>query len=353
AGLDRPVQIGKIQRFLVEHAWERTFNVFEKKPLDKGKVAVVGAGPAGLSCAAELAREGFAVTVFEALPEPGGVLRYGVPAFRLDKSFLERELEEIRALGVEFKCNARIEGDKSAENLLDQGFGAVFLAPGAWGAARLQADRETLDGLYSSVEFLRAMRDGGVGELEKSVKGKTAAVIGGGSVAMDCATSAVRLGARDVYLLYRRSWSQMPAEKEERLNSLDEGVQYLLLTQPTGYRKDDSGRVSGVTLVHTRLGAPDASGRRRPEEIPGSEWVLDVDVVIEAIGNKADEEAVKCWPNVAVDEKKLIKVEADVGQTSVKGVFAGGDIVRGPDLVVTAVQDGKNAARAIGKYLSE
>ncbi|MCP4691693.1 MAG: FAD-dependent oxidoreductase, partial [Desulfobacterales bacterium] len=212
AGLDRPVQIGKIQRFLVEHAWERTFNVFEKKPLDKGKVAVVGAGPAGLSCAAQLVREGFAVTVFEAFPEPGGVLRYGVPAFRLEKSFLERELEEIRALGVEFKCNARIEGDKSAENLLDQGFAAVFLAPGAWGAARLQADRETLDGLYSSVEFLRAMRDGGVGELEKRVKGKTAAVIGGGSVAMDCATSAVRLGARDVYLLYRRSWSQMPAE---------------------------------------------------------------------------------------------------------------------------------------------
>ncbi len=353
AGLDRPIRIGQIQRLLIEHGWERKFRVFEKKELDKEKIAVVGAGPAGLSCAAELAREGFAVTVFEARPEPGGMLRYGVPSYRLEARFLERELEDIRALGVEFKCNTRIQGEKSAENLLGQGFAAVFLAPGLWGAARLQAEPESIDGLYSSVEFLSAMRDGGLEELEKKVKGRTAAVIGGGAVAMDCAESAARMGAGDVYLVYRRSWSQMPAERDERFSSLDAGVHYLLLNQPAGYATDESGHISGVNLVRTRLGEPDSSGRRRPDEIPGSDWVLDADLVVEAIGNQADEDAAKCWPNVEVDGKKLIKVEADVGRTSVEGVFAGGDIVRGPDLVVTAVQDGKNAAKAIRKYVSD
>ena len=350
SGIDRPINIGKIQRFLVEHAWERNFTVFEKPALRSEKIAVVGSGPAGLSCAAELAKSGFQVTVLEARAEPGGVLRYGVPSHRLDKSFLDKEMDEIRALGVTFKCNAPIDVKNGAEALLEEGFDAVFLAPGLWDAARLKPAREDISGLYTSVEFLAGMRDHGVERLKKAFFGKTIAVIGGGSVAMDCAQSAVRLAAGDVYLIYRRSWSQMPAEADERVESLDEGVHYLLLNQPEDYVVEERC-IKGIKLLRTRLGAPDATGRRTPVNIEGSGWVLDVDVVIEAIGNRAPLESPGWYPGVAVDENRLVRADHETCETSVKGIFAGGDIVHGPNLVVTAVRDGKAAAKAIGKYL--
>ena len=352
-GADRPIQIGKIQRFLIEHSWDRGFKVFEKPAARNEKVAVVGSGPGGLSCAAELAKDGYQVTVFEARPEPGGVLRYGVVSCRFDLNFLEHEMEDIKALGINFECNTAIQGKEGAEKLLKDGFHAVFLAPGLWEAASIRPAGKAMDGLFSSVDYLAALRDGRLGEMEQKLQGKTVAVIGGGSVAMDCIESAVRLGAKDVYLIYRRSYSQMPAEADERIEALEAGVHFLLLNQPLDYVTDDQNRLTGLKLVRTSLGEPDASGRRRPEMIEGSEWIMDADVVIEAIGNIAAEDSPEWYPHVDLDDKKLIQVDPETGKTSVKGIFAGGDIVRGPALVVQAVADGKVAARAIREYLQK
>ena len=352
-GADHPIKIGKIQRFLIEHSWYLDFKVFEKPDGRDQKIAVVGSGPGGLSCAAELAKDGYQVTVFEARPEPGGVLRYGVVSYRCDLNFLEHELNDVKSLGVKFKCNAPIQGKDGAEKLLKEGYDAVFLAPGLWEAASIRPAGKDIDGLFSSVDYLAGLRDGRFEEMEHKLKGKTVAVIGGGSVAMDCIESAVRLGAKDVYLIYRRSYSQMPAEADERIEALEAGVHYLLLNQPLDYVTDDQNRLAGLNLVRTRLGEPDASGRRAPEAIEGSEWMMNVDVVIEAIGNIAAEDSPQWYPNIEIDDKKLIKVDPDTGKTSVKGIFAGGDIVRGPALVVQAVQDGKVAAAAIKKYLAK
>ena len=352
-GADQPIQIGKIQRFLVEHSWERGFKVFKKPEPRSEKIAVVGSGPGGLSCAAELAKDGYQVTVFEAKPEAGGVLRYGVVSYRFDQNFLKHEMADVEALGVKFQCNMPIQGKNGAENLLKDGFDAVFLAPGLWDAATIKPADKDIGGLFSSVDYLAALRDGHFKDIEKQIKGKTVAVIGGGSVAMDCIESAVRLDPKDVYLIYRRSYSQMPAEPDERIEAQESGIHFLLLNQPLEYVTDKKNRLKGLKLVRTRLEEPDESGRRRPVEIPGSEWIMDADVVIEAIGNKAPDESSEWYPNVKVDGKKLIKADPQSGQTSVDGIFAGGDIVRGPALVVQAVQDGKVAARAIKEYLKK
>ena len=352
-GADRPIQIGKIQRFLVEHSWERGFKVFEKPEPRSEKIAVVGSGPGGLSCAAELAKDGYQVTVFEARPEPGGVLRYGVVSYRFDMNFLKHEMADVEELGVKFECNTPIDNKDGAEKLLKDGFNAVFLAPGLWDAATIKPEGKDIKGLYSSVDYLSALRDGRFAEIEKKIKGKTVAVIGGGSVAMDCIESAARLEPKDVYLIYRRSYSQMPAEPDERIEAQEAGIHFMLLNQPIDYVTDKKNQLKGLKLVRTRLGEPDESGRRRPVEIKGSEWIMDADVVIEAIGNKAPDESPGWYPNVKVDGKKLIQVDAETGKTSVDGIFAGGDIVRGPALVVQAVQDGKVAARAIKEYLKK
>ncbi len=351
-GEDRPIQIGEIQRFLIEHSWERKVNIFPKAAPRKEKVAIVGSGPAGLSCAAELAKDGYQATVFEARPEPGGVLRYGVVAFRFDLNFLEKELADVKSLGVEFKCNTPINGPEQAENLLKQGYDAVFLGPGLWDAHRLKTEKPGINGLYSSVEYLAALRDGRLQAMADEVGGKTVAVIGGGSVAMDCIESAVKLGAKDVYLIYRRSYLQMPAEIDERHSAQEAGVHFLLLNQPVDYITAND-RITGLQIMRTQLGEPDASGRRQPQVIPGSEWTLEADVVIEAIGNKAPDDSPQWWPHVKVDARNLIQADSQTGQTSVPGVFAGGDIVRGPALVVNAVQDGKLAAQAIKEYLEK
>jgi NADPH-dependent glutamate synthase beta subunit-like oxidoreductase len=352
-GADRAIQIGRIQRFLIEHSWNVGFRVFDKPEPRKEKVAVVGSGPAGLSCAAELAKDGYRVTVFEALPEPGGVLRYGVVSYRFDDKFLKKELRDVKSLGVKFKCSTPIDADSGADKLLDAGYDAVFLGPGLWAAATLVPAGRKINGVFSSVDYLAALRDGRFDQTVKTIEGKIVAVIGGGSVAMDCVESAVRLGARDVYLIYRRSYSQMPAEPDERIEAQEAGVHFLLLNQPVDYLTDKRNRLQGIRLVRTQLGKPDASGRRSPVPIKGSDWTMNAHVVIEAIGNQAPEDSPRWYPGVKVDGRRLVITNPETGATSAKGIFAGGDIVRGPALVVQAVQDGKVAARAIKDFLSE
>jgi len=312
----------------------------------------VGSGPAGLSCAAELAKDGYQVTIYEARKEPGGVLRYGVVSFRFDMDFLAAEMADIKNLGVEFKCSSPIDSREGAEDLLKKGYQAVFLAPGLWDAVSLQDGAPPIQGLYSSVKYLEGLRDGRLESFTEEFENRTVAVIGGGSVAMDCVESAVRLGAKDVYLVYRRSYTQMPAEEDERIAALQKGIHFLLLNQRVDYVVDENKCIKGIELVRTVLGDVDASGRRSPVNVEGSQWILDTDVVIEAIGNKADDQSPAWYPNVKLKAKNLIQADPDTGRTSVEGIFAGGDIVRGPALVVNAVQDGKVAARAIKAYIA-
>jgi glutamate synthase (NADPH) small chain len=348
-GIARSVEIGKIQRALIEYSWKTSVPAPQVPEGHGGKVAVVGSGPAGLSCAADLARHGFSVTVFEERAEPGGVIRYGVPAYRFDTAFLKHELADIQSLGVKFVCGTHVEGAKGAENLLAQGYQAVFLAPGLWGAERIPGG-ENVEGVFTSVDFLASLREGRFAELAAYMDGKSVAVIGGGSVAMDCVQSALKLGARDAYLVYRRSFSQMPAEEDERLAALRLGAHFLALNQPVKYQVDSAGKLSGIALVRTVLGQEDASGRRAPSVIKGSEWTLEVSAAIEAIGNRVD--SVDWSGAIKVDRKGLILADGKTGKTSAKTIYAGGDIVRGPGLVVEAVQDGKLAARTIREALS-
>ena len=349
-GIGLPIKIGEIQRALVEHSRHIGFQPLAKPAARPEKVAVVGSGPAGLACAAELAKAGVRVTVFEERAEPGGVIRYGVPAYRFDRNFLEHELGDLRFLGVEFVCNTRIDGAKGAKKLLDEGYKAVFLAPGLWKAASLPGGKG-IAGVHDSIDFLSKCRGEKVNELAKLVEAKDVAVIGGGSVAIDCAESAKRLGARDVYLVYRRSFAQMPAEEEECLAALREGIHFLLLNQPVGYATDARGRLAGLKLHRCRLGAEDASGRRSPEDVPGSEWTLATQVVVEAIGNVPDGAD---WSGTAkTDKRGLIVTDGTTMGMASKAVFAGGDIVRGPGLVVDAVKDGKAAAKSIMESLDK
>lgn len=348
---DNPINIGKIQRFLIEHSWEMGFSVLKKGDPKPGKVAIVGSGPAGLSCAAELAKAGYSVTIFECKADAGGMLRYGVIPSRFDLDFLGKEIGEIKELGVEFTFNSKIEGPGAAENLLKKGFDAVFLATGLWAGTRLLSSGADYKGLYDCMDYLSALRDGRLDEIQKAIENKVVAVIGGGATAMDCVESAKKLGARDVYLIYRRSYLEMPAEKEERIHAMDAGVHFLFLNQPLDY-VTENGVIKGLKIAQTVLGEADESGRRRPVIVEGSEWTLDTDAVIEAIGNQAEENSPEAYPNVKVTGDKLVIADKNTGETSVKGIFAGGDIVRGPALVVKAVQDGKNAAKAIINYLA-
>lgn len=347
AGLDRPIQIGKIQRFLVEHSWQIGFNPLEKGPARKEKIAVVGSGPAGLSCAAELAKAGFQVTVFEARAKAGGVLRYGVPSYRFSPDFIDRELKDLTSLGVKLQCNKPVRGKGALEGLLKKGFAAVFLAPGCWEPLRLKVKAKVRKGVLAWTEFLTPLKEGKFAALGKQVKGRRVAVIGGGSVAMDCAESAIKLGAKDVYLVYRRSYTEMPAEEDEKQAALREGMHLLLLNQPVDYSTDAKGRLQAVRLVRTELSKPDASGRRKPVEVAGSNWELPIDVAIEAIGAQPARDSIEWSRSMKLSDGHLITVNPDTGETSVKQVFAGGDIIRGPALIIEAVKDGKTAAQAI------
>lgn len=347
SGIDRPIEIAKIQRFLIEHAWEIGFEVFEKPTPRPEKVAIVGSGPAGLSCAAELAKAGVQVTVFEANDKPGGVLAHAVPNYRCPEWVVQNEVRDLETLGVNFVCSTPIKGEAAVEGLLNKGFDAVFLGSGCWASVDLREDQEAMPGLYSAVDFLGALRRGEYEAMREAIEGKQVAILGGGSVAMDCVGCAIKLGARDVFLVYRRSYTQMPAEKDERLTALHEGAHFILLNQPLEYIKSEDGKLTGIKLIRTKLGEPDASGRRKPDNIPQTEWTLDVDLVVEAFGYQPLPESSKWYPNVEVNNKGLAIIDQNTGRTSHPKIFAGGDIVRGPDLIINAIHDGKLAARSI------
>ncbi len=348
-GIDKPIQIGKLQRFLVEQSWKTKNDVHKEflesklKPDQRRKVAVIGSGPAGLACAASVARAGHSVTVFEAKKLPGGVLRYGVPSFRLPDEFLDRELLEIKDLGVKFNCSKPIKGKDEAQKLLKKGYSAVFIGCGLWEASRLETPARPRE-VFSSIKFLEDYR---TKNSSKNLKGKRVGIIGGGSVAIDCARVALAMGAEEVSIIYRRSYLQMPAEPDERLEALNEGIHFLLLNQPVDYDIDKKDTFKGVRLVRTRLGKADASGRRTPEEVKNSEWTLEVDMVVEAIGNITGADTSLWLSSIETDRSNRVKINDDTCETSVKGIFAGGDITRGPALVVEAIRDGKAAARSI------
>jgi glutamate synthase (NADPH) small chain len=351
SGIDRPIDIGALQRFLVEYGWSIGFEPFEAPTSNGIRVAVVGAGPSGLACAADLAHAGFEVTVIEALDHAGGIPGHALPDHRLPRTFVDREIGDIAALGVALEYGRAIETREQLEGLFAEDYQAVYLATGAWTPASLSVDGGEADGVWDAMTFLRRAK-GDRDAMTEAIAGKRVAVIGGGDTAMDVAVSATVCDAADVYVIYRRSYLQMPGEPDEKLDALAAGVHFVVLSQPQEYTTDGAGKVNGVRIRSTRLGDPDESGRRSPIPIEGVEHTLPVDVVVEAIGLGASPQ-VRQLELVRFDGASRILVESDTGQTSAANVFAGGDAVRGPDLVVRAVADGRRAAAAITEALVE
>ena len=349
-----PVSIGRLERFLAD--WERQTGIAcsEKAPSTGKRVAIIGAGPAGLTAAADLVKLGHEVVVFEALHYPGGVLMYGIPEFRLPKSIVQAEAEYVKKLGVEIRVNCLVGRTFTIPELLKTGFDAVFIGTGAGLPQFLGIPGENLAGIFSSNEFLirvNLMKAYKFPECDTPIRiGKKVVVIGGGNVAMDSARSALRLGAEEVCIVYRRSREELPARKEEIENAEEEGIVCKFLANPVRFIGDEKGWVKAMECVCMELGPPDESGRRRPIPIKGSEFIMDVDTVIVAIGRtpnpivQSTTEGLKAtkWGTVIADEN---------GKTSIEGVYAGGDIVTGEATVISAMGAGKKAAKAIHEYL--
>jgi len=343
--IGRPIEIGKLQRFLVEHGWAIGFNPIEKAPSVDRKVAVIGSGPAGLACAADLAKEGIKVTIFEARAQPGGVLRYGVPSFRLADEFLDRELEDIEQLGVKIKCSSRIETD-GVDKLLKKRFEAVFIATGIWKPYRLDLPGADLKNVTTATELLAAARDGGVARMAKMVRNRNVAIIGGGSVAMDVANTCKGLGANKVYCVCLESLAQIPADKTDLDMARDNAVVIKPQCQVTEII-GRQGRVTGVRGTETEWVEPGSLAVSNARAVPDTEFKLRVDAVVMAIGTGPEPGSRAICPAIKYRKSGLIRTRKDGVSTSVKNVYAGGDITRGPALIVNAVADGKEAARRI------
>jgi len=345
--LSDPVDIGGIQRFLVEYGWQIGFKPLTRKPSKDKKVAVIGAGPSGLTCAAELAREGYRPVIFEKLEKPGGMLQYAIPDHRLSREFVEREIADVLDLGVEIHTRKAIESQSDLDGLFADGFLSVYLATGSWQCARLDIAGRDCEGLFDAMTFLRLAKQDSP-RFRELVTGRTVAVIGGGDTAMDAAVSAGRHGAVDVSILYRRSFNEMPGDFKEKQYALKEGVHFVILTQPTEY-VIEKGRVAGIRVIRNRLGDLDATGRRAPVPVKDSQHMVHADLVVEAIGLSPGD-SIRKMSNLGFDDQNRILVKGQVHALGNK-IFAGGDAVRGSAIVAHAVADGKTAAAAIAKAL--
>lgn len=359
-----PVGIGRLERFVADWHNAHSDVTPEVAPSNGHRVAVVGSGPSGLTCAGDLAKKGYKVTVFEALHTAGGVLVYGIPEFRLPKSIVRKEVDNLVAMGVDVETNVVIGKTLTVDELFEQGFEAVFIGSGAGLPNFMGIPGESYKGVYSANEFLtrsnlmKAYREDPDTPI---MKGGKVAVVGGGNVAMDAARTALRLGADKVYIVYRRSMEELPARREEVEHAEEEGIEFLLLNNPVeilGYENPDdrrdprNGFVTGMKCIKMQLGEPDERGRRRPIPIEGSEFVLDVDTVVISIGTSPNPLIKSTTAGLEVNKRGGIIVEEDTGATTKEGVYAGGDAVTGAATVISAMGAGKTAAKAIDEYLS-
>ena len=351
-----PISIGKLERFVADYSREHGYVPKKPETTNGKKVAIIGSGPAGLTCAGDLAKLGYEVTIFEALHEPGGVLTYGIPEFRLPKDeVVQKEIDNVRKLGVKIECNVVIGKSVTIDQLMEEeGFEAVFIGSGAGLPKFMGIPGENAVGVFSANEFLtrnnlmKAFRD----DYDTPIfRGTKVAVVGGGNVAMDAARTALRLGAT-TYIVYRRSEAELPARVEEVHHAKEEGIIFHLLTNPTEILEDEKGWVKGMKCVRMELGEPDASGRRRPVVIPDSEFTLDVDTVIMALGTSPNPLISSTTEGLEINKWKCIVAEETNGQTSKEGVFAGGDAVTGAATVILALEAGKAGAKGIHEYLS-
>ena len=353
---DEPVAVGRLERFAADYERAKgTVELPQLPPPTGKKVAVVGSGPAGLTLAGDLIKYGHQVTIFEALHKPGGVLVYGIPEFRLPKAIVDAEVDYLKRLGVEIKYDYVIGKVLTVDELFEMGYHAVFLGVGAGLPVFMNIPGENLCGIYSANEYLtrsNLMKAYLFPQYDTPIaRGKNVAVIGGGNVAMDSARTALRLGADNVHIVYRRSKTELPARAEEAHHAEQEGVQFKFLTAPTRYIGNADGWVTGMECIEMDLGEPDASGRRRPVPKEGSNFTLDVDLVVIAIGTGANPIITSTVPNLELNKWGYIVADPETGKTSREGVYAGGDIVTGSATVILAMGAGRNSSKAIHEYL--
>ncbi|HNZ65275.1 MAG TPA: NADPH-dependent glutamate synthase [Smithella sp.] len=352
-----PVAIGRLERFAADY--ERNSGKVSIPPAVKSngkKVAIAGAGPSGLTIAGDLVKLGYEVTIFEALHKAGGVLVYGIPEFRLPKAIVEAEVQYLKKLGVKIETNFVIGRTKTIDELFAEGFQAVFIGVGAGAPVFMNIPGENLMGIYSANEYLtrsNLMKAYLFPEYDTPiVRGKKVAVVGGGNVAMDSVRTALRLGAEKAMIVYRRTEVEMPARKEEVHHAQEEGVEFLMLHNPVEYIGNEAGWVTGMKCIRMELGEPDASGRRSPVPIKGSEFVIDVDTVVVAVGTMANPIVPATTTGLETNKKGYILTKDESGRTSREGIYAGGDIVTGSATVILAMGAGRKAAQAIHEYLS-
>ena len=350
------VSIGRLERFCADYHMKHS-DAKAVKPQSNGKkVAVVGAGPSGLTCAGDLAKKGYEVTVFEAFHTAGGVLVYGIPEFRLPKAIVKKEVENLQDLGVEVKTNMVIGRVLSVDELFEMGYKAIFIGSGAGLPSFMGIEGEDLIGVYSANEYLTRtnLMKAYLDDYDTPIiKSKSVAVVGGGNVAMDAARCAKRLGAENVYIVYRRGMEEMPARKEEVHHAMEEGIIFKNLNNPVKILGDENGRVRAMECIEMELGEPDASGRRKPIAKEGSNFELPVDTVIMSIGTSPNPLIRSTTPGLDTNKRGCLVVNEDTMQTTREGVYAGGDAVTGAATVILAIGEGKQAAQSIDEYLSK
>lgn len=350
------VSIGRLERFCADYHMKNVTTLPEKPQPNGKKVAVIGGGPSGLTCAADLAKLGYEVTVFEAFHAAGGVLIYGIPEFRLPKEIVRKEIENLTALGVEIKTNMVIGKVLSIDELFDMGYKACFVGSGAGLPSFMGIEGEDLVGVFSANEYLtrtNLMKAYQQGYDTPIMKSKAVAVVGGGNVAMDAARCAIRLGAEKVYIVYRRGLSEMPARKEEIEHAMEEGIEFKCLNNPVRLLPDENGRVKAMECVQMELTEPDESGRRKPVVKEGSNFLLDVDTVVIAIGTSPNPLIRSTTPGLETNRRGCLVVDENTMKTSREGVYAGGDAVTGAATVILAMGAGKQAAKSIDEFLSK